>query len=280
MDIIIDICGGDTSKLTIKDIKRVAAVKKDNTENPIPPEQAKQRKDTLKRIWKDAQPIQGTLAETYLRSRGMKGDSGSWNNLYFHPSLPYKEDDDAPWQRFPGMIAVVRNHDGKSVTLHRTFLNANGTAKAPVTRQKMLLSQPIPLNGACIMLDNPTDTPVGKIIGVTEGIENALSIREATGCPMWSGISDRIMEKIIFPDEVKIIIVWADIEPSGAGLRAAETLRSIWEPKGKQVIVEAPHFLNREKADWNDVYAEMGALGFNLKIASDYRVFTGVEVPA
>jgi putative DNA primase/helicase len=280
MDIIIDICGGDTTKVTAKDMQKLKEKRQTASECPISEKDAAQRSKTLRTTWSGLKPIAGSLAETYLRSRGMQGDARSWRDVYFHPSLPYKEDDKAPWQRLPGMVSMVRNHDGQPVTLHRTFLSSDGTAKANVSRQKMMLAQPKPLNGACIMLDAPTMTPTGKMIGITEGIENALSIREATGCPMWVGISDRIMEKMIFSEDISTIIVWADVEPSGAGMRAAETLRSIWETKGKQVVIQAPHFMGREKCDWNDVYVEKGVAGFDMRVAQNYRVYTGVEIPA
>ena len=278
MDIIIDICGGDSTKITQKDVQKIQKIRQNASVCQISEKDAAQRRKTLRSTWSGLKPIAGSLAETYLRSRGMKGDARSWHDVFFHSSLPYKEDDNAPWQRLPGMVSLVRNHDGSPVTLHRTFLANDGTAKANVTRQKMMLAQPKPLDGACIMLDGPTLTPTGKIIGITEGIENAFSIREATGCPMWVGISDRIMEKMFFTEDISTIIVWTDLEPSGAGIRAAESLRSHWETKGKQVIIQAPHFMAKDKADWNDVYVERGIAGFDMSIAQNYRVYTGVEI--
>lgn len=276
MDIIIDICGGDLSSVSASVIQHTQQVLRDA--QLISPDEAAKRKANIDKIWSGVKAIQGSKAETYLRSRGIKGDPASWNNLFFHGSLKYKEDEKSPWTSHPGMLAIVRDTDSKSLTLHRTFLADDGQGKANVSRQKMMLAQPRPLKGACIRIDQPVETPAGKLIGIAEGIETALSIREATGCPMWVGISDRIMEQVIFPDDVKFVVVWADIEPSGAGLRAAETLRSILEPKGVKVIVEAPHFMNREKVDWNDVYQEVGQSGFSLIMQPEYRVYTGVEV--
>lgn len=276
MDIIVQICGGDLSSVTPADIHHARQAIQQS--QGISEEESAKRSANIKKIWSDALPIAGSPAETYLRSRGIQGDPSSWNNLYYHPSLAYKEDDKSPWTRHPGMLAIVRDTQGKPLTLHRTFLANDGNGKADVSRQKMMMAQPRPLNGACIQLDHPIETPAGKLIGITEGIENALSVREATGCPMWVGISDRIMEQVAFPDDVKIVIVWADIEPSGAGLRAASSIKNALEPKGVKVIIEAPHFMNREKVDWNDVYREIGASGFDLIMEPDYRVYTGVEV--
>lgn len=276
MDIIVQICGGDLSSITpaLVNQTRNAIVQS----QVISPDESAKRKANIDKIWSGVCSILDTPAQTYLRSRGIKGDPASWKNLFYHSRLSYKEDDNKPWTQHPGMLAIVRDTDAKPLTLHRTFLADDGNGKAKVSRQKMMMAQPRSLKGACIQIDHPVNTPSGKLIGISEGIETALSVREATGCPMWVGISDRIMEQVLFPDDVKIIIVWADIEPSGAGLRAAETLRRIWEPKGVTVIVEAPHFMNREKVDWNDVYQEIGSRGFTLTMEPPYRVYTGVEV--
>ena len=276
MDIIIDICGGDrtVSRKSIGEVNQQRACH--NVEH-IEPKEAKRRAGTIKKIWSGATRIKGTIAEKYLRQRGLVGNADSWHDLYFHPSLSYKEDDSSPWIKLPGMLAVVRNKDLKPVTLHRTFLRPDGSDKADVGRKKMLLAQPRPLDGAAIYLDLPVQTPMGQLIGASEGIETGLSVREATGCPMIVGISDRIMEKLHFGDDVSTIIDWADLEPSGAGLRAANTLKEIWEPKGKQVVVEAPFFLKRDKADWNDVYCEFGAQGFDFKLAPQYQVDAGIQ---
>jgi putative DNA primase/helicase len=274
MDIIVRICGGDLSSVTKADIQNTKQV----CTTGITPEDAKQRLQNIKKIWNNHKPVSGTLVEQYLRTRGIKGDPSSWNNLFFHSNLAYKEDDKTPWSHHPGMIAVVRDINGKPLTLHRTFLANDGLGKAAVSRQKMMMAQPRELRGACIRIDEPVTTPLGKLIGIAEGIETALSVREATGCPMWVGISDRIMEQVVFPDDVKFVVVWADIEPSGAGLRAANKIKDALEPKGISVMIEAPFKMNREKADWNDVYKEVGPSGFDLFMEASYRVYTGVEL--
>jgi putative DNA primase/helicase len=279
LDDIIRVCGGDISCVSKRDLQALKNVQQQVRENPITPEESARRRKSVQSVWKGVSNIVGTPVETYLRSRGIKGDLSVLDNLRFHPALYYKESQDSPSLKLPAMCAVVRNAEGKPLTLHRTFLNNDGTGKADVLKQKMMMKQPSSLTGAYIQIDQPIDGPHGKIIGITEGIENALSIREATGCPMWVGISDRIMEKVAFPDDVTHIIVFADLEPSGAGMRAAEALRSIWEPKGKHVSIEAPTMYDRDKIDWNDVYVEFGATGFSISLSSEYRVYTGVEVP-
>lgn len=278
LDDIIKVCGGDLSCVSQRDIQAIKNNQLQNREHPITPEVAAKRYKAIKAVWSGVSGIVGSPVETYLRSRGIKGDLSVLDNLRYHPTLYYKESEDSKPLKLPGMVAVVRK-SGKPINLHRTFLEKDGTGKADVARKKMMMEKPASLTGAYIQIDAPVDTPKGKLIGISEGIETALSVREATGCPMWVGISDRIMEKVAFPDDVKIVLIFADIEPSGAGMRAANTLRETLESQGKTVCIEAPTMYERDKIDWNDVYAEFGATGFSLKILPEYRVYTGVEVP-
>ncbi|WP_240224714.1 DUF7146 domain-containing protein [Rheinheimera hassiensis] len=279
MDEIIQICGGDLSTVSALDTKRMQQQRRQISDNPISEAESAKRKLTISKIWRGVQPLVGSTAECYLRNRGIKGDlSVLTRNLHAHPTLSYKENDKTPWEKYPGMLAIIRDGNGKALTLHRTFLEPNGSGKAPVSRQKMMVQQPAPLNGGCIRLDQPVQMPHGKLIGVCEGIETALSVREATGCPMWVGISDYIMEQIAFPDDVKVVVVWADLEKSGAGLRAANAIKARLEPKGVTVLIEAPTQYGRDEMDWNDVYVEHGSKGFDLIMEPQYRVYTGVEV--
>ncbi|MCI2285965.1 hypothetical protein L3081_24370 [Colwellia sp. MSW7] len=216
LDDIISILGGDLRVVKPSTVKKVTA----QQSSVIPPDVAAKRKAIIKRIWDESQPIENTIAETYLRYRGIKGDlSLMGNNLRFHPALSYKEDDSSPWQKFPGMLAIYRDKDGVPLTLHRTFLKSDGSGKADVSRPKMILAPPRDMRGGYIMLDKPIDTASGKYIGIAEGIETALSVREASGCPMWVGYSDRLMEMVNIPLDVKMVIPWVDLEPSGAGVR-------------------------------------------------------------
>lgn len=279
LDDIIKVCGGDLSCVSQRDIQAIKNNQLQNREHPITPEEAAKRYKAIKAVWGGVSGIVGTPVETYLRSRGIKGDLSVLENLRYHPSLYYTEYSGSPTRKFPAMVAVIRNAQGKPLSLHRTFLAKDGTGKADVSNPKKQMKQPASLTGAYIQIDEPVDTPIGKLIGITEGIETALSIREATGCPMWVGISDYIMEKVAIPDDVKIVIIFADIEPSGAGMRAANKLRETLESKGKTVLIEAPLKFERDKIDWNDVYVEFGATEFSVKILPEYRVYTGVEVP-
>ena len=84
-------------------------------------------------IWRGSQSAEGTLVETYLRSRGLAIRVPP--AIRFHAGL--KHPSGGVW---PAMVALVtRGADGKPIGIHRTFLAREGTGKAPVDPVKMML---------------------------------------------------------------------------------------------------------------------------------------------
>lgn len=258
-------------------------------------EERTKRQKWLRRAYTQSTPIEGTLVETYLRSRGIKGDLSSLTMLRFHPNLYYKDADMPKATYHPGMLALYSDADGNPITMHRTFIAKDGQGKANVTQQKKIFQALADIRGGAIRIDEPVADKNGDlVIGVCEGIENALSVREATGCPMWVGYSDRVMTMVKFDPRIKTVIIWADKEPSGAGKKAADDLTERLKGLGVRSIVMLPELkkekrdcdremaeylaerlkairvrpkvilpeVEKEKLDWNDVYVKYGASAF------------------
>lgn len=235
-------------------------------------EEVAKRKDVLRKIWAKTAPVQGTPAEVYLRSRGIKGDVSDVNCLRYHPRLMYMDETMEKPLWIPGLLAIYSDEAGKPLTMHRTFLKPDGSGKADVAAPKKIIAPPGDIRGGAIRIDAPMiDEDGNGVIGLCEGIENALSIREATGCPMWVGYSDRVMTMVKLDPLIKTVIVWADIEPSGAGLSAANDIKEKLEAEGREVIIEVPDDA-RDKVDWNDIYCEQGLDGFPWVMKPDMRV--------
>ena len=68
--------------------------------------------EAARRLFAMSQPIARTLAERYLRDRGITAlhDGGS---LRFHPRCYYRPDDGSPTETWPAMIARVTDLDGR-----------------------------------------------------------------------------------------------------------------------------------------------------------------------
>ena len=180
------------------------------------------------KIWGDslvpgddaAKPLQ-----LYLKNRGLSSELMA-RDIRLHPTLRYQKE-----IRFPALVAKVSDLSGKIVGLQRIFLTPEGK-KAPVSPVKKSLGA---IMGGAVHLDPAADT-----LAVAEGIETALAVRQATRLPTWSAVSALGMERLIVPAPVKIVRIFADLDPSGKGEKAAEALAARLHKEGKRVFVHVP----------------------------------------
>ncbi len=82
-------------------------------------------------VWMQSVTIYGTVAEAYLRGRGITCDLP--DTLRFHPSCWH-----STAQRFPVMVAKVEG--GAGFAVHRTYLRPDGSGKAEVDPPKAMLA--------------------------------------------------------------------------------------------------------------------------------------------
>jgi hypothetical protein len=191
------------------------------------------------RVWHSCQPIHESLAEQYLRNRGITLHPLP-AALRFHPNLAHKPSD----QRWPAMVALVQTVTGQPIAVHRTWLSRNGNGKAPVEPNRMTLG---PVSGSAIRLAEATDTVV-----IAEGIETALSVTKILGNqPVWASLSTSGMKAVHLPPSIRSVTIAADHD--GPGLQAAQSLCRRLETEGRSVTMIKP---NRENADFNDLLAE------------------------
>jgi hypothetical protein len=84
-------------------------------------------------VWRSCGPIGGTVAETYLRHRGITIELPP--SLRFHPRLRHSD----TLLLLPCMVGAVQGPDRSIIGLHRTYLRQDGEDKAGVTRPRMFL---------------------------------------------------------------------------------------------------------------------------------------------
>lgn len=199
-----------------------------------------QRKAMLARtVWDEARPIPGTLAETYLRNRGITCDLP--DNLRFHGSC---------WHgptaaRHPALVALVQG--GETLAVHRTYLAADGMGKAPFDPAKMMLGG---AGGGAVHLTQGA----GPLV-VAEGIETALSL--ASGllsgpATIWAALSTSGLRGLVLPKTPHRLTIATDGDDAGrtAGHALAERAHAL----GWQVsLLSAP-----EGRDWNDILRKKG----------------------
>lgn len=176
-------------------------------------------------LWTKAMPARGTLVETYLRARGI--EKVGLGALRYIQSLKHNSSATS----WPAMIALVtRGADGMPLGVHRTFLARDGSRKAPVQPQRMMLG---PCRGGAVRLGAP-----GGQLMVGEGIETCLAAMQASGHPAWAALSTSGMRALDLPRDVRDVIVLADGDDPGEA--AAQECARRWKRQGRRVRVARP----------------------------------------
>ena len=205
--------------------------------------EAQRKAEQAKRVWQEAQPIADTMAETYLRGRGITCDLPT--TLRFHPECWHGP----TAKRHPAMIAMVEGADGFAV--HRTYLRADGGGKAGLDGgDKLMLGA---VTGGAVRLTQAQ----GPLV-VAEGIETGLSLasgllsRPVASCAALSTSGIRGLRLPLRPGRLTIA-------PDGdePGRAAAHALAERAHALGWQVsLLPAP-----DGRDWNDVLAGKAVAG-------------------
>lgn len=196
----------------------------------------------LREVWQSTDALAGSIGETYLRSRGIECDLPDEDEVRFHRRLHYWDNDSRrSLGYFPGIVSMVRSPErGEPLTLHRIYLSPQGE-KARVPSPKKLMSAAI--DGAISQLGAvirlyPLE---GDCIAVTEGIETALAVRSAhPGLPVWACYSASMLTNFRPPQGVKRVLIWGDLDESGAGQIAAAKLAIRLKHRGVESRVILP----------------------------------------
>jgi putative DNA primase/helicase len=213
---------------------RAALELPDESEKPARVLDDAKRAEYVQRIWREARRAAGTLVETYLGMRGITIPIPS--SLRFHPNLKHPSG-----VYLPAMVACVENADAL-VAIHRTFLKKDGSGKANVQPDKMMLG---PCAGCAVRFARASET-----VAIAEGIETALSIAQA--CPhlaVWAALSASGIRALQLPESVLEVIICADNDPNGTGERAAEAAAMRFVNEGRKVRIAIP----ANASDFNDL---------------------------
>ncbi len=172
--------------------------------------------DSARRLVALSRPIAGTLAETYLRNRGITARLEVLPALRFHPACFYRAHDAAPREAWPALIAAVTDADGTIAGVHRTWLDRDGAGKAPITAPRRALGH---LLGNAVRFGGAFDVLVAG-----EGIETMLSLRcVLPDMPMVAALSANHLAALILPPPLRRLYIARDND--AAGRRAAMCLR-------------------------------------------------------
>jgi putative DNA primase/helicase len=229
----LSIAIGDNGKLllhchagcTFREILEAAGVCADDIGGlSSPPQQSSdERRAYARRIWEETRPLAGTVAETYLRRRGMRIAASS---LRFHPHLVSS---DIRQVRFPALVAGIQGPDGRFAGIQATWLAADGSDKAPFITPRKIFGHRV---GCAVRLAGATDT-----LCLTEGIETGLSVMQATGFPTWVTLGANGMKAIELPSTIREIIIAADADAAGMDAAGYARLRFLREGRRMRIVL-------------------------------------------
>lgn len=193
--------------------------------SPHPELDAERRTAAALAIWRAAVPATGTPVESYLSSRGLTLRPPA--ALRFHAAM--KHPAGGTW---PAMIALVTTGERNTpVGIHRTYLAADASTKAPVVPQKMMLG---PCRGGAVRLG---ELGGGSLL-VGEGIETCLAAMQATGRQAWSALSTSGLRSLVLPEAFDDIVVLADGDQPGDAAACAAASR--WSREGRRARIARP----------------------------------------
>lgn len=200
---------------------------------------AADRKRTLQaqQLARETVPVTGTIAEAYLRGRGITCPMPDM--LRFHTSCWHPTG-----KRLPAMVARVKGSDGYAV--HRTYLKPDGSGKAEVEPAKAMLGN---CAGGAVRLIEAE----GPLVAA-EGIETALSLASGlltVPATIWAALSTSGLRALRLPATPARLTIAVDGDTPGR--EAAHMLAERAHKLGWTVsFLQAP-----EGKDWNDVLREM-----------------------
>lgn len=208
------------------------------------PRSAPRRHETLsqfgKELWRASSALGGE-AVAYLQARCCVIPPVD-GHLRWHPALKHPPSG-IPC---PALVALVTDAvDGRPLSLHRTWIRANGS-KASFEPARMLLGGHRKAGGVVRLWP---DEAVTTGLGIAEGIETALSLAHAAQ-PVWACMDAGNMAALPPLTGIEALTIAADHDD--AGIEAAQACGERWAAVGREVRIVLPE---QRGADLNDIAA-------------------------
>jgi hypothetical protein len=192
------------------------------------------------KIWDNAQPALGTLAEKYLQARGcvLTPDLIAADTLRYHPLCPFGSD------RVPTMLALMTDTlTGVPTGIHRTALRNDGLGKRKMPNglpAKMMMGR---AKNSVVRL---AEIENGHL-AIGEGIETSLSAAQLFSIPVWAALSASAVSAFPITPGVSHLTVFADNDD--VGLLAAQKCGGRQAEAGIAGNILYPPM---KRTDWND----------------------------
>ena len=151
------------------------------------------------------------------------------------------------------MFSVATNDKSNPVMTHQTYLHGDSKADVEVQKRTSKVDKEresvIEESIAIRMFD------VQTCLGISEGVESALSASQLYECSTWAVLNTNFMKKFRAPPGVEHLIIFGDGDSNGAGQAAAFVCGNaniLTNNDVKKVTIRFP-----ESGDFNDVLQEV-----------------------
>jgi len=177
--------------------------------------------EAARRLFRAGRPIAGTPAEAYLRARGITGRL-DWPALRYHPSVYYRESENAPLELWPALLAAVTGLDGTITGILRTWLDPRRPAKAPLADPRRALGHLLGNGVRFGSATKPAPAQAG-VLGAGEGVETVLALNDVLpALPVVAALSANHLAALELPPALRRLYVARDND--AAGLDATKRL--------------------------------------------------------
>jgi hypothetical protein len=234
LDLIALSCGFDRLADVLVEARRFLGLAQPTPIAPARPEPPAGLPKAARRLLVMSYPLAGTIAETYLRTRGI-AITPDLRALRFHPRCFYRITDEATgkdrYEVWPALLATVTDLGGKVTGVHRTWLDPSGRDKAPVPSPRRALGE---LLGHCVRFGTVDDIMVAG-----EGLETVLSVHTILpAMPMAAALSANHLALFRPPPMLRRLYIAQDNDP--AGERATQQLSLRAQADGIEAVTLTP----------------------------------------
>ncbi|MBL9029373.1 MAG: toprim domain-containing protein, partial [Caedimonas sp.] len=246
--------GGDFKEALayVAEALRVAPERSPHQGSRTPPSSEKaeeaRRLDRVNRLLESSRPLEGTLTERYLREhRGIQGELSS--DLRFIPRAWHS----GAKAYYPALASLARDSYGTVTALQLVYLDVETSNKADVDLKKQSFGL---VKGSYVQIQKGDGA-----VFVAEGVETALSIREADvkgDIYAALGIANFKNMSSLIQDKTQPIVMCADQDGEGSpSHKVVEKAKKSLEGEGFSVSVIRPS-KEQGKQDFNDVLKREG----------------------